>query len=355
MEQNKQSISEKLSFKRMLIPILIGAVVAGLLLYRDISNGSYQQGLDQISWTWYVLFWFILALIATAFRDLGYIIRLRILTNRQLKWNQAFRVIMLWEFASAITPSVVGGSGVAIFIMNREGVSIGRSTAVVMVTALLDEFFYITMVPIVILLIGASNLLQAEAVPFLGMNLDFMTIFWIGYGFILFLTTLLATAVFFHPRGLKALLLWLFKFPVLKKWRYRIVAIGDDIIITSNELRGMPFSFWIRSILATYFSWTARFCVVNFLIQAVMVHGLYSHLEIYGRQLVMWVIMLISPTPGGSGVAEVAFSGFLSPFIPIGFAGALAFVWRLVSYYLYLFIGSFILPGWIKKTSWNLA
>lgn len=339
----------------MLIPIAIGLAVASILLYRDFSSGSYKEGLEQVNWSYYTVFWFIMALIATAIRDLGYIIRIRILTNRQLKWHQAFRVIMVWEFASAITPSVVGGSGVAIFILNREGVSIGKSTAVVMVTALLDEFFYITMVPIIILLLGTQNLLPEDSTSLFGYNLDFEIVFWIGYIFILGLTTLLATAVFFNPRGFKALLLRLFKFRFLKKWRYRIIGVGDDIIITSNELKGMPLSFWVQSILATYFSWTFRYLVVNFLIQAVLVHGLYTHFEIYARQLVMWVIMLISPTPGSSGVAEVAFSGFLSVFVPVGFAGALAFIWRLLSYYLYLFIGSVILPRWIRKTSWNLS
>ena len=32
-----------------------------------------------------------------------------------------------------------------------------------------------------------------------------------------------------------------------------------------------------------------------------------EHMLIYARQLVMWVIMLISPTPGSAGIAEFAF------------------------------------------------
>ena len=60
--------------------------------------------------------------------------------------------------------------------------------------------------------------------------------------------------------------------------------------------------------------------------------------------------MLISPTPGSTGVAEIAFSGFLKDFIPYGLAAALAFLWRLISYYPYLFIGAIILPRWIRRT-----
>lgn len=63
----------------------------------------------------------------------------------------------------------------------------------------------------------------------------------------------------------------------------------------------------------------------------------------------MWVILLISPTPGSSGVAEFVFSDFLRQFIPLGLAPALALLWRIISFYPYLFIGAIILPGWLNR------
>ena len=95
----------------------------------------------------------------------------------------------------------------------------------------------------------------------------------------------------------------------------------------------------------------ARFLTVNFLILAFATNA--DQLLIFGRQLTMWVILLISPTPGGAGVAEFAFNGFLGDLIPFGLAGILALLWRLFSYYPYLFIGALILPGWIQKTKNN--
>ena len=71
---------------------------------------------------------------------------------------------------------------------------------------------------------------------------------------------------------------------------------------------------------------------------------------IYGRQLSMWIILLVSPTPGGSGVAEFVFSDFLGDFIPHeSWYAPLAFFWRLITYYPYLIIGAIILPLWIKR------
>ena len=82
-------------------------------------------------------------------------------------------------------------------------------------------------------------------------------------------------------------------------------------------------------------------------------HERYSLAEnflIFGRQLSMWIILLISPTPGGSGIAEYIFSEFLTDFIPNeAWYAPLALFWRLITYYPYLIIGVIVLPLWVKK------
>jgi len=319
---------------------------------------TYQDTLGDIDWTWSSTFWMVLALMAMAMRDVAYMYRIKVLTDNLLSWYQSFRVIMLWEFASALTPSIVGGSGIAMFIVHREGIKLGKSTAIVLVSALLDELFYILTVIVVLLAIGTDNLFPVSLQKtFFGTTFGTQGIFWIGYFFIVAMTTSILIGVFAIPRGFKYLLLQIFRIPFLKRWRYNVIEIGDDIIITSKELKGKPFKYWLKAFGATYVSWTARYIVVNFLIMAfmnpenVLVQGFLDHVLIFARQLVMWVIMLISPTPGSSGVAEFAFSGFLKEFIPIGLVGALALLWRLISYYPYLFIGAVILPRWLRATA----
>jgi uncharacterized membrane protein YbhN (UPF0104 family) len=330
---------------RIWITILIGLAVASYM----VSSSFDVENFKAIDWTWSSSFWIVVSLIMMAIRDLAYMYRIRVLTDYQINWRNSFDTIMLWEFASAITPSVVGGSGVAIYIVNKEGVSMGKSTAVVMTTAMLDELFYILMVPIVILAVVFQDLFPVDMQKqIFGYTLGTEGIFLVGYGFIVFLTSVISYAIFFRPRGFKWVLLKIFRLPFLRKRRIDAAATGDEIIVTSKELKGKPFKFWFKAFAATLFSWTARYWVVNFLILAFV--SVDQHLLIYARQLVMWVIMLISPTPGGTGVAELAFSGFLKDFIPLGLAATLAFLWRLVSYYPYLFIGAIILPRWIKKT-----
>jgi len=63
----------------------------------------------------------------------------------------------------------------------------------------------------------------------------------------------------------------------------------------------------------------------------------------------MWIVLMISPTPGGSGMAEYFFSDFLASFIPHGLSSSLAVLWRLLSYYPYLIVGLIVFPLWIKR------
>ena len=340
-------VSEKVlrifSWKRIGLAVLIGLLGASYLLWTNFDIKAFEV----VQWSGSSFIWLFVAVLMMATRDVAYMYRIRVLTDYKLTWRRSFDVIMLWEFASALTPSVVGGSGGALYIVHKEGITVGKSTAVVMGTALMDELFYILTVPFVIFLVGFSDLFPVSLEKsFLGIRLGTIGLFVLGYFFILILTSIIGYAVFINPRGFKSILLSIFKLKFLNRWRYGAIQVGNDIMTTSQELKGKPVSFWAKAFGATLFSWTARYWVVNFMILAFL--PVSDHLLIYGRQLVMWVIMLISPTPGGSGVAEIAFSGFLGDFT-LGLAATFALLWRLISYYPYLFIGSIVLPYWLKR------
>ncbi len=351
MARRNNPIRQLLKPSRIFIPIGIGLLIVAWLLFRDFNE--QKESLMSISWTWKSTMWFVVALLMVVARDLGYIIRIRILTDNHLSFRRAFDVIMLWEFASSVTPSIVGGSSIAIFIVNREKISLGRSTAVVMITAFLDELFYVLTVPVLLAIVGWTVLFPLELQrEIFGLTLGAREIFVVGYVFILILITLIYLAVFQFPAQAKRMLGVVFSMRALKRWRRGAISTGNDLITTSGEMKNKPFSFWLKAFAATFFSWTARFWVVNFLILSFTLAdiSLADHFLIYARQLVMWVILLISPTPGGSGVAEIAFSGFLKDFIePVGLAISIGILWRIISYYPYLIMGAVVLPRWIQR------
>ncbi len=204
---------------------------------------------DQIrvdKWTGSVVFWLLIGLIMVAMRDIAYMYRIRLLTDKGISWKNSFEVIMLWEFASAITPSVVGGAGIAIFIINKEKIALGKSTAIVMTTALLDELFYVVMVPLILLLSGLEAVFPPESSrAVFGVILSTKYVFSIGYGFILVLTLTLFYATYFNPNGFSHALNTIFRISWLARWRRKAHQMGEDIITTSAELKGKPFVFLV--------------------------------------------------------------------------------------------------------------
>ncbi len=331
-----------------MLPILIGLGAATFLLVKNFDKKAFEN----ISWTWTSLFWLVIALLMMVVRDGAYMIRIRALTDKQLNWRSAFNVIMLWEFASALAPGMLGGGFFfAIFILNRERINMGKSITAVMLSSFQDGVFLAIMAPFVYFFVGKERLFSTLDV----MNLSpvkfgngFFYSFWAVYYIILLYKIFVAYALFINPRFIKWLLIKLFSLPILRRWKHNALETGNQLIIASNGLKNKKRSFWISSFAGTFLSWTARYSIVNCLILAF--HNVpVDNMVVFARQVVMGFIMLISPTPGGSGLAEFMFTDFLGEFIPHGLSASMGLLWRLISYYPYLFIGAIILPRWIRS------
>jgi uncharacterized protein (TIRG00374 family) len=317
----------------------------------DYRRTSATELIRTYEWESHAFLAILGAFLMVALRDLGYMYRIRLLSDRAFSWRKSFDVIMLWEFASALTPSIVGGSGVAIFVLNREGMNFGRATSVVFITALMDELFYIIAVPLVFIIIGPDRLFPSGDLFGFFTPSFLKSLFYFGYLFIVSLTTFILLGIFFYPRQTKYFLVRLFSLGFLRRWQRHMVKLGDEIILSSQHFRGKSLGFWAKAMGATIVSWTARFATLNFIFLAFI--GGFDQLEVYGRQLVMWVILLISVTPGSSGIAELllpAFFGYLPDLAPVLLA-LVAIIWRLLTYFPYLFVGAAVLPGWLRRTA----
>ena len=112
---------------RALIPLAVGLTVVGVLLYQTVQeNGGWSAVQGSVTLPgWPVALGCLLVLIFI--RDLGYVLRLRWLSNGRLTWRNAIETTVVWEFASAITPGIVGGGAVAIWGLHRQGMTAGKS------------------------------------------------------------------------------------------------------------------------------------------------------------------------------------------------------------------------------------
>jgi len=342
-DNSKKSIASRISPRKMIYPILIGVGVVAYMIYDSFDVRAF----DVVRFTWNSVFWLFVAIMFMAFRDIGYIIRIRILTDKDFTWRQALRVIMLWEFTSAITPSAVGGTGLAIIYVNKEGIGIGRSSAVVMATSVLDELYFIIMFPLLIVFLNVEKLFFIEDGSTFSSSFLYFAI--VGYSIKFLYTLLLSYGLFKNPHAIKKIIVGIFKLRFLKRWKNGAEKAGNEIIDNSEELKKKPFSFWLKAFAATVFSWTSRYWVVNALFLAFFIVD--DHVLLFARQLVMWIMMLVSPTPGGSGFTEYVFTEYLGDFLPAvgGITIVMATLWRLITYYPYLFIGAVLVPSWVRK------
>lgn len=332
--------------RNIIIAATIGIAVLLFMVFKDFDLAT----LEAIEWGANAWFWVTMSIIMMVLRDLFYIVRLRILSDNEISWRNSFQVMMLWEFASAVTPSAIGGTGVALFIVAQEKLNSGKTTAIVLLTSLLDEIFFITMVPLIFLVIGIDTAFPeiAEGTLKTFFSGSIYVIFSVGYLILFSYTIFLLIGIFYKPQLIRRLMFLATYLKFLGKWRRKAVQLGIDIETASIEFKTKPFRYWLKAYGATFIAWTARYIMVNCLIMAF--YNLDEHLIVYGRQLVMWVILLIAPTPGGSGIAESLFPIFFGDYLPQeGLPIIVAGLWRLLSYYPYIIIGAIVLPVWLRR------
>lgn len=332
---------------KILLPVAIGLTVVILMFIHDARKEDLTAVWHSINLTPRTVVFILIAFLCMFGRDFGLTWRFRTLTDRQLSWPKAWKVDMLCEFTSCVTPSAVGGSSLGMVFLWTQGISFGRATTLMMTTLFLDELFFVIACPLVALFTPASELFASGASSFShGIKLTF----WVIYGVLFIWTSILFLGIIVRPLWIRSLLVKVCSLKFLRRFQKGASSLGDSMVATSAELKSKPFRFWIEVFLGTALSWTSRYLVVNALFLAFIPADDPYAWTILARQLVIWVVLMVAPTPGGSGLSEWLFSEYYGDLVTTaGLALILAVFWRIISYYLYLAIGAAIVPSWLKN------
>ncbi len=319
--------------------------MVGYLLWKQYDPKDFES----IDWTFHTLFWIGLSIVLLIVRHIAYAIRLRILSDGLFSWKKCIELIFIWEFSSAISPTSVGGSAVALFVLAQEKLSTAKTATIVIYSAVLDTIFFISTLPFLLLFLGAE-IIRPNMQSF--NDLDGWGVTFIGaYCFMAVYGALFFYGLFINPNTIKKVLVSFTHLGILRRFRHKAIELGNDIIIASKELQSKRWDFHISAFLATATAWSCRFLLLNCLFIAFapdISTGFVDQFKLYARLETMFVVMAFSPTPGGAGFAEFAFFGFTSDYISQqGIALLIASIWRLLTYYAYLLIGAIIIPNWI--------
>ena len=341
-DNQEQQLLDKLRPSRIVLPVLLGLGVVGFMFWRSYQPGDLAPLADARP------SWLLLTLLVLVARDAGYMYRIRHITERVLSWRASMEVILIWEFASCVLPSAVGGTSVAPFLLTKEGITLGKSLAYTMVTALLDNLYYVVLVPLVLVLAGQG--LYPDETLHSGLVTTLKLLFAGSYVLTSLYAGTMAYALFVNPLVVKRLLVRLFSLRLLRRWRTDAYHQGKELVRASAQLRGNGAGYWLRAIGSTAFVWTARYLVIGCLIAAFVPTDGHAFAMIFARNLTYKVILLLAITPGGAGIAEGAFPTFFSRFIGTPtMTNFIVLLYRIATYYLYLIFGAVFLPRWVGR------
>lgn len=335
------------TLSRTILPVVLSAGVAVWLVRSDIDMSTIRS----IRFDWHVIAGLLMALLFAFGRDFGLAWRFHTIADGALTWKRAFRTDLMCAFTSAITPSVVGGSALAIFYLNQEGIKLGRATTLTLTTLFLDELFFVVFCPVIMLILPVDDLFGNEA-AFSGGKAMFLggikLVFWLVYAGIVIWTAILYLAIIGKPKmvenALKRIAVW----RIARRFRKRLISTADNMSAASEWIKCQNRRWWTKVICGTIISWFSRYFVVNALFWAFIPGS--SQLLVFGRQFIVWVVLMVSPTPGGSGISEWLFANYYGDLIgTVGIAAVMALIWRLFSYYIYLIIGMALLPAYFGE------
>ncbi|MEZ5013020.1 MAG: lysylphosphatidylglycerol synthase transmembrane domain-containing protein [Chitinophagales bacterium] len=350
--EKEKDLKRDFNPRRIYFFVALGLIFSAWLIYRSFD---YEE-LSKINWNSKTIFWIFLGFCMIAIRHAGMIWRLNVLSDHKLSTKHSFQAITLWMFSSMVTPSTIGGAAVAMYILRKEKLSMGKSVSTSMTTIFFDQLFLAIIVPIFLLIIGGHHMFAegldcSSKTNLPGMHLfhSVREVFFILYFFFLGVILLLGYGLFFNANSLRSLIVGFCNIPGFRKWKNAARKTGDEILIASEEMRSKKGGYWVKVGVSTSISWLAFFFIPVCLVLAFYDTSWSSIPIIYGRQFVIWMIMLIPATPGSIGIAELSFSAMMCDVTSPGFVPQIALLWRIITYYPYLVAGNIILSRWMKR------
>ena len=318
--RNKGGIESYFSGKYLLLSVSLSLISMGLLIYFTYSPGLFDR-----------LYWnrtpgLFIALFVVGLRIWFLSAKIRYLSEHRLGWLASLRVVLCWEFTSSITPSTIGGGPMATYVMTRENLSLGQSSAIVIYGIMLDQLLLVFLIPM-LFAVGIFLPVIPHQAGYIGHGAMFL-VYLLLLAYALFLTY----GVFRNPYVLKRTVNILFSLPLLRRYRFTIAREAEQLEAYSHELRKKPVSFVYKAFALSTLAWLAKASLAGIvLLSFVPADVALSFL----RSIALMMAGMFMPTPGGSGGLEGLYALFMGPLMERReFLGIAVFMWRLISFYL---------------------
>ena len=253
------------------------------------------------------------------------LITLADVTGAKLTLKQVVNVVLSNYFLALVTPGASGGAIAQIMLMRKAGGPVAKATVGVLVRTVMSIFFLILLVPVV--LQNDSDIGEWMS-PSVIMTVS-----------VLF--TALPVIVFFLMRT---------QYP--EKWLDKLTRrfsynTRQNCFIWYEEFKNAfkimakhPLKV-LRAFVESGLSLLGIYATVPAFFTGLSNFS-FDLCEVMGRMILLNLVLYFSPTPGGSGVAEVGFVALFSNILPDGVVGIMAVMWRFAAEYLPFLLGAFV-------------
>ncbi|PRX20123.1 hypothetical protein BX659_1362 [Orenia metallireducens] len=269
-------------------------------------------------------------------------LRTKLIANaleEKLSLKAGFDIFLVGAFVSNVTPFASGGGPVQVLLLHRKGISLGKSSTIIIIQFVLRLLFFGILAPI--LFLRFKSLIKPGIISIEILNLAILLVLLISVIIIYFI---------WQPDNIKYLTKKMTKIRVLNSLlkNDKTKGLVDKFYQEMEEFHNSLWQLtkYKRSSLIWAGLCTIIFWGLFFTIAPVILLGLGAKpffLRSFVMQTIFYLILPYIPTPGGSGVAELGFASFFASFVPKSLLGLLAIVWRSLTFYLPIILGGLIL------------
>ncbi|WP_225743130.1 lysylphosphatidylglycerol synthase transmembrane domain-containing protein [Marinilactibacillus sp. Marseille-P9653] len=332
-----KSIGIELKKNKLISLFLVLGVSIGYIIFRfrDINVHAAVENLRQVEVRW--LFIGMLVMCAYWFLEAMVLRRItRKVDSPQTVW-ESVKITMIGQFFNTITPFASGGQPAQLFLMKKNGISVGVGSSILLIKFIIFQSMLV--LSSFIVLIFGFGYLQNNSIPKLSLL--------IMIGFILNTVVIITLVTIAKSKRVAFFIAHSALRPVsffVKKERYELWKAKLDRKLLSFHEESNRMSFDLKLLfqcsLLTIAQLSLFLSIPFFIIQGLGIENVNLFQVIAFHAFIMMFSSLV-PIPGGSGGAEYSFSLLFGLILQPTILILCLIFWRIITYYSCLIFGAF--------------
>ena len=326
----KKKLNKKLN-------IIILIIITLLVLYFSLKD-NFKTTINQICSMniWWLIVAFIFVILYWLFRSYAMFSIVKE-ENKKFKFLQSFQLMLRTQFFNAVTPFATGGQPFQVYYLNQCDISVASSTGLVVENFIVYQIALVFLGLVAVIsnyffhIFSEVHLLQKlVTLGFIINTAVIVVMFLVSFG-----KKINKKIINFGINILTKLKIVKDKEKKLNEWDNSINQFHKSATILLKKK-----SVFIKSI---FLNLLALICL--YLIPLILFYSMGLYDKINGLETIVTsaYVMLIGsfvPIPGGTGGLEYGFVAFYGNFIKGGTLSAIMLIWRFITYYFGLIVGS---------------